>query len=287
MNQDLTSRRRFLALGALGAGASLFDLPLFGEDVPGPQKEYGWFPMGLQSYSLRHYPVDEALRHVQSLGLHHVEFFGSHFGEKASTDEIAAMKKKVRSMEIALSAHGVDHFSKNHEANRKIFEFANLAGIRNLSADPDPDSFESLEKLVAEFGIRIAIHNHGPGARYDKVSDVVKAVKGRHKWIGACADLGHYIRSGEDPVKVIHELEGRLFGIHLKDFAEPKKDAKGVILGKGHLDVAATFRALREVHFPADGAVSLEYEENEGNPIADIKECLAVAAEGAQKAMQG
>src|SRR5262249_21041476 len=102
-----------------------------------------------------------------------------------------------------------------------------------------------------------------------------------------CADLGHYIRSGEDPVKAIHELEGRLFGIHLKDFAEQKKDAKGVILGKGHLDVTSTFRALRNAHFPADGALSLEYEENEANPLADIKECLSVASEAAQKAMQG
>jgi sugar phosphate isomerase/epimerase len=287
MKHDLTSRRRFLALGALGAaGASLLDLPLFGEEVPGPQREYGWFPMGIQSYSLRHYPVDEALKHVQSLGLHHVEFFGAHFGEKASPDDISAMRKKVRAMEIAMSAHGVDHFSKNHQANRKLFEFANAAGIRNLSADPDPDAFDSLEKLVEEFGIRIAIHNHGPGHRYDKVDDVLKTVKGRHKWIGACADLGHYIRSGEDPVKVVRELKGRLFGVHLKDFAEQKKDAKGVILGKGHLDVAATFRALRETSFPADGALSLEYEENPENPLPDIKECLAVASEAAQKAMK-
>ena len=286
MKIDPISRRRFFALSALSAaGASLFDLPLFGDEVPGPQREYGWFPMGIQSYSLRHYPVDEALKHVQSLGLHHVEFFGAHFGEKESPDGIAAMRKKVRVLEIAMSAHGVDHFSKDHEANRKIFEFANLAGIRNLSADPDPESFDSLEKLVQEFGIRIAIHNHGPGHRYGKVDDVLKAVKGRHKWIGACADLGHYIRSGEDPVKAIRELGDRLFGVHLKDFAEPKGEAKGVILGKGHLDVQATFRALRDVHFPADGALSLEYEENPENPLNDIKECLAVASAAAQKAI--
>ena len=60
-----------------------------------------------------------------------------------------------------------------------------------------------------------------------------------------------------------------------------------MVLGKGQLDVAGVFRALREVRFPADGALSLEHEENEQNPIADVKECLAVAAEGAAKALAG
>ena len=53
-------------------------------------------------------------------------------------------------------------------------------------------------------------------------------------------------------MRAITLLQGRLYGVHLKDFAEPKKDAAGVILGKGQLDVAGTFRALRKVEFPAD-----------------------------------
>ena len=280
------SRRKLLAAAsAAAAGASIHPLrSALADHVPGPQMEYGWFPMGIQSYSLRHYKVDEAIQHVKSLGLHHVEFFDAHFPKSSSPEEIAEMLKKLRRAEIAISAHGVERFTKDHEANRKLFEFANRAGIRNLSADPDPDAFDSLEKLVAEYGIRIAIHNHGPGHRYDKVADVVKAVKDRHAWIGACADLGHFIRSGEDPVKVIHELKGRLYGIHLKDFDTPTGNAKGVVLGKGRLDVVETFKALREVHFPADGALSLEYEENPENPIADLKACLAAASEGAKKA---
>ena len=62
------------------------------------------------------------------------------------------------------------------------------------------------DALVSEFDVRIAIHNHGPSHRYNKAIDVVNAVKGHHPLIGACADLGHYIRSGEDPVEVIKLL---------------------------------------------------------------------------------
>ena len=119
----------------------------------------------------------------------------------------------------------------------------------------------------------------------EQEDDVLNAVKGRHPNIGACADLGHYIRSAEDPVRVIHLLKGRLFGVHLKDFSEQKKDTKGVILGQGHLNVAGVFKALREVDYPKDACLALEYEEKPENPLEDVKQCLAVAAEGAKKSL--
>ena len=71
--------------------------------------------------------------------------------------------------------------------------------------------------------------------------------------------------------------------MHLKDFAEQKDKTQGVILGKGHLDVEGVFRALRKVEFPADGSLSLEYEEKPNDPIDDVKQCLAVAFEAARK----
>ena len=123
-----------------------------------------------------------------------------------------------------------------------------------------------------------------------KIEDGLKAVKGHDKRIGFCADLGHYIRSNEDPVEVIHKLGDRLYGIHLKDFSEQKKRTHGVILGKGHLDVPGVFKALRKIKFPADGALSLEYEETPNDHpklLADIDECLVIAAEGALKSKQG
>ncbi len=174
-------------------------------------------------------------------------------------------------------------FTADHEKNRTYFEFAKRAGLKNLSADPTEDAFDSLDKLVVEYGIRIAIHNHGPGARYDKVSDVLKAIKGRNPAIGACADLGHYIRAGEDPVRAITLLAGRLYGVHLKDFAEPKRDAKGVVLGQGQLDLDATFRALRKAEFPADACLALEYEENPKDPLEEIRACIAAASAAAKR----
>jgi sugar phosphate isomerase/epimerase len=272
------SRRAFVALVA-GAGvtAALPAKRLFAADKS-PLK------IGIQSYSLRTLSAEKAIDTAAELGFEHVEFFDAHFPINSTDEQIDARKKLMAEKKLRISAHGVNGFGKDHAANKRIFEFAKKAGIKTISADPSEDAFESLDKLVEEYDIRIAIHNHGPGARYDKVTDVLNAIKGHDDRIGACADLGHYIRSAEDPVKVITLLKGRLWGIHLKDFDAPKGNAKGTILGKGLMDVVAVMKALREVQFPADGALSLEYEENANNPVPDVKECLAIAQEADAKA---
>jgi inosose dehydratase len=273
------SRRRLLTTAAAGAAASAIGWPRRAR-AASPND----FVLGIQSYSLRSFPVDKALADIHELGLHAVEFTGGHFPLDSDQKQIDQMNAALAKWEIKAMAHGVNGFGKDHEANRRIFDFAKQAGIRNISADPTPEAFDSLDKLVEEYDIRIAIHNHGPGARYDKVDDVLKAIQGRHKLIGACADLGHYIRSAEDPVEVIRRLQGRLYGIHLKDFDEPKGNAKGVILGKGQLDVVDVFKALKKVEFPADGALSIEYEEHADNPMPDLRECVAVARDAERKA---
>lgn len=274
------TRRRFLASTAASAAISFGWPRARAADDSTPGK----YILGLQSYSLRNFSVDEAIEHTRELGLHTIEFFDRHFPLNSNPEQIAAMKTKLAKPDIRALGHGVNGFTKNHEANRRIFEFAKNAGIRNLSADPTEDSFDSLDRLVDEYDIRIAIHNHGPNARYDKINDVLDAIKGHDKRIGACADLGHYIRSGEDPVKAIHLFEGRLYGIHLKDFDEPKGNAKGVILGKGQLDVVGVFRALNKVRFPADGSLSIEYEEKPDDPLDDLRQCVAISREAMKKA---
>lgn len=291
MNTQHVSRRRFISttlVTASAAGATWFDVPEI-HSATG-QDKYNGFPMGIQSFSLRGFGVDGAIEQTHKLGLHFIEFFSGHFPISPDPAKASAMKAKLTKRDLTISAHGVNNFTADHERNEVTFKFAKLAGIKNISANPKPDSFDSLDKLVAKYDIRIAIHNHGPGALYDKIDDGLKAVKGHDKRIGFCADLGHYIRSSEDPVEVIHKLGDRLYGIHLKDFAEQKKKTHGVILGKGHLDVPGVFKALHKVKFPADGALSLEYEESPNDHpklLADIRECLAIAADAAQKAKQG
>jgi inosose dehydratase len=222
------------------------------------------------------------MRHLQGMGVRFVELSASaHLSSTANDQLIAEARDLAARAGLTISAQGVNRFSRDHAANQRVFEFAKKLGNRVITANPQPDAetFASLEKLVAEYDMRLAIHNHGPGTLYDKLPDVVNAIKGRDPRIGACVDCGHFIASGEDPVKCVQTLGSRVYGVHLKDLAEFGAKSPNVVLGKGHLDVVALFKTLRQTKFPGDGALSLEYEANPENPLDDLKACLAVTKE--------
>ena len=204
--QSRWSRRKFLQVAATTT-AALGTRSLARADESADDRFAG-FRVGMQSYTLRDFKIDRALQEIKNLGLHDVELFDAHFPVKSSDADIEAMKSKTRALGITMRGHGVNPFTKDHEANRRWFEFAKKAGIKNISADPREDAFDSLDKLCR--GVPDS-HRHSQSwsrRAYDKIADVLNAIKGHHPLIGACADLGHYIRSGEDPVRAINLVRG-------------------------------------------------------------------------------
>jgi len=240
----------------------------------------------VQTISLRKYPLPEAIRHVQALGVRFIEFSASaHLPSTARDEQILQARELSERAGLTISAQGVNRFSKDRAANQRVFEFAKKLGIRTITANPEPDAetLASLEKLVAQYDLRIAIHNHGPGSLYDRLESVVTAINGRDRRIGVCVDCGHFLASGEDPVKCLKTLKDRVYGVHLKDQAEIGKKSPNVVLGKGHLDLVALFKALRRIRFPADGALSLEYEGQPDNALEEIRASLTAAKEAIAK----
>jgi sugar phosphate isomerase/epimerase len=184
---------------------------------------------------------------------------------------------------VTLMAYGVLGFDDNETKAREAFDFAKAMGIVALSANPQKDkaTFDLLDKLVEEYGVAIAIHNHGPGALYDKIDDVVKMVADRHPKVGACVDTGHYLRSDEEPVEAIERLGKRVFGVHLKDVKTVEENGTRKklfkILGEGDLNVAGCLKSLRKLDYQY--ILALEYEENKDNPLSDIEVCLKTVRE--------
>lgn len=262
------SRRAFLQAGAVGAAAIL------GRGLPSVAAEadpYHGFKMGIQSYSLRGFKVEKALEESKKLGLHYWESTPGHFPITTVPKQIAEELELLKGTDIKLLAYGVLSFDSNETKAREYFDFAKGMGIETLSANPKKDkaTFDLLDKLVEEYKINIAIHNHGPKALYDKISDVVEMVKDRHPRVGACVDTGHYLRSKENPVEAIERLKERVYGVHLKDV---KNAQHFTILGEGDLDVVGCLKALKRLNYKH--GLSLEYEENMENPVSDIEACL-------------
>lgn len=273
--RQVPTRRDWLAAGlGTAAAVALGGFRTATARSLGLGDDYGPFKFGLQSYSLRGFGFDDALKMTKELGLGYWESFSAHTPPEPA--KAAEYKKKAADSGVQILSFGVSRFTKNHDDNRKLFEFGKAMGLQSLSADPDPDAFDSLDKLVGEYGIAIGIHNHGPGHRYATIDSIVKAIKGHHDKVGCCLDCGHLLRSNEDPVAAVDALGSRIYGVHLKDV---KGASKFTILGEGDLKTAALMKALAARKY--DYVMALEYEENPQAPMDEIKACLAHARKAA------
>jgi inosose dehydratase len=283
LDQNKLSRRDALKLA--GAAVALSGTrAVWGVQAADP---YAGLKMGMQSYSLRTYDCATALKHTKDLGLKYWEAFPKHIPLSTTPKNISEHKALLDDAGVRLMSYGVLEFDANESEARKKFDFAKAIGLVAMSANPRKGkaTFDLLDKLVAEYDVAIAIHNHGPGARYSKIRDVAAAVKDHHPKIGACVDMGHYLRSDEDPVEALEVFKDRLYGVHLKDVRTVQSGGKPekifTIIGQGDLDLAKTFRVLKGMNY--QGCLALEYEENEKNPLSDIAVSLQAVRDAAAK----
>lgn len=279
-------RRRFLHAGAAAALALVPNLSRAEEKT---EDRFGGFKLGAQSYTFREFDLEPALRRMKDLGLHYVELFQKHAPLKSSPAQIAAILKLCKEYEVTPLAWGVWRFTKDTDANRKVFEFGKAMGLKMFSASPTADAFDSLDKLCDEYKIAIGIHPHGPVGKgrldpWYSAEIILEAVKDHHPLIGSCLDTGHLIRAAQlgkrlDPARQIRVMGARNFGLHLKD--HDNQQHEDVIFGKGPLDVPGVLKALRDVKFT--GMLSIEYEAHPNDPSKDVQACVEVVRESVKK----
>ena len=128
------------------------------------------------------------------------------------------MLEKLKAHDVKALSYGVIDFTKDHDKNKKQFDLAKSLNLQNLSCNPDPDAFDSLDKLTDEYNITCAIHPHGPGAKWVKIDQIHDAIKDHNKKIGLCCDTGHLIRADQDPLRALEVFKDRTYALHLKDF---------------------------------------------------------------------
>ena len=134
-----------------------------------------------------------------------------------------------------------------------------------------------IEKLVKEFDIRVAYHEHARQPNNPKYelwdpNYVLSLVKHRDKRIGACADTGHWATSGLKPLDCVKLLKGRIISAHLKDRAEIGRQMPDVVYGTGVSDIKDILKELKRQKF--QGNISIEYEANWDNSVPDVAQCV-------------
>jgi sugar phosphate isomerase/epimerase len=270
-------------------------------EVSNAADQLGW-QLAVHAYTFRKFTIFEAIDKTAALGLKYMSLSGSVnlTTNKSVTTvglpdaDLQAILQKAKAAGLKLVNIGVVQLPNDETKSRKVFEFAKKAGIDTLVAEPGPEALDLVEKLCKEYNIKVAIHDHPRPSHYWNPDTVLEAVKGRTPLMGACADTGHWLRSGLDPVECLKKLEGRVICLHFKDLVADETNNSGknkkkseslamhdVPWGTGVGNIKAQMAELKRQNF--HGAFCVEYEYHWDNSSPEVAECVkffnATAAE--------
>ncbi|MFZ9694630.1 MAG: sugar phosphate isomerase/epimerase family protein [Chitinophagaceae bacterium] len=235
-------------------------------------QEPSW-KLGVQMWTYHKSPFDKALERADSAGLKRMEIYPGQriadnsnegIGPGLSEERIVFMQDLIRKHGVTLTSFGVVVCEKSTEWE-PYFQFAEKMNIPLLTAEPNKEHLDLVNELAGKYKIKVAIHNHPQPSLYWHPDSVLVAVKNRPN-LGACADIGHWVREGLRPAECLQKLEGHVFSLHVKDVdGKTKEDIR---FGEGLSDIPAVLRELHRQKFR--GVFAIEHETNWYDNRADL-----------------
>jgi len=245
-----------------------------------PEQELGW-SLSAQTYTFKEFSFFEAVDKAKSSGLLSVEAYNGQelgggltgkFEFKMDTVTRQAVLQQLDDKGMALVAFGVVNGDTDEEWEQ-LFAFAHTMGIKTINTEPKEEFLPLVGRLANQYQIKVGIHNHPkPTPYWDPAIVLAAADKADSKYVGACADIGHWVRSGLDPVECLKQLEGRVVSVHFKDLAEEAPKTHDVHWGTGVSNVPGVIAELKRQGF--NGNISAEYEYNWENNAGDVAQSV-------------
>lgn len=272
----------FAGEGARGDGsATRPSEPRAGRDDRAAES-LGW-KLGLQAWTYRKLTLFETIDKAEALGIRYLEMYPGQrlspeldvrAGHDMSSEHREALRKKLKEADVTLVSYGVVGLSADEKASRRVFDFAKEMGITTITSEPPFDAFDTIEKLVKEYDIRVAIHNHPKPNRYWSPDIVLKQVKDHDERIGGGPDTGHWMRSDVNPVEGLEKLKGRVLSLHLKQAAKlGERRVRDVPFGEGKPDwIRPIMQQMHEQGYR--GQWIIEYEHISDRLDADVATCI-------------
>jgi sugar phosphate isomerase/epimerase len=275
-----------LITACLMAGLSTGPLSVHAENkIPEDCKTGGFF-VGCQAWTFNHFTLFEAIEMTAQAGGKVIEFSSGQilskddpnlkFDHNSSPEVIQRVKEQLALHHIVAVNYGVVGISKNEAQARKVFDFAKTMGLPAITTE-SVDAIDMIEKLVKEYDIKVGFHDHPRKADDPKYRNwdpnyILSVVSDRDPRIGACADTGHWVRSGLRPVDCLRILKGRIISCHMKDLNKMGPGAHDVPDGTGVSDVPGILEELKAQNF--DGNISIEYEYNTEHSLPEVSQCI-------------
>lgn len=228
--------------------------------------------LGLASYTLRKFNLDEVIKFSKRLGLTAIALKSMHMSLESSTEDIRKMAEKVRGAGLRLYGAGVIYMNTEKEIET-AFNYAAAAQLEMIIGVPKHSLLSMIDEKVKAHNIKVAIHNHGPGDElYSSPADVYARIKDLDKRIGFCVDIGHVVRIGQDPAAFIEKYRDRLYDLHMKDVDKRAADGGAIEVGRGVIPIPDVIKALKKINY--QGVVAFEYEKDGDDPLPGLAESI-------------
>jgi len=232
--------------------------------------------IGIGTYTYHSVSIDEMINRLVALDITEIEMSRGEFMlMKPPTPE---MCRSARSKFDRAGIRCVSYYTATIKDDRDLdyaVQFARLLGSKNVTGDATGDMLRKIDERFSREGLTFGIHNHYFKQKfaYESPEDVLKALAGRSKTMGATVDVGQFASCGYDTVEAVRKLAPFLKMVHLKDVAAAGGE-DNVLLGQGIAKIPGVMAELRRVSYR--GLVAIEYEK-EGDVDQDVRRELEFA----------
>ena len=226
----------------------------------------------LWTFHTVNFPV--SLDKVDSAGIKYIEPNTFHSAGPDLKDSIILQLSPpgIEKLKLMMAAKGLTcesiYIAGDSTINswKKQFDIAKQLGVEFVTTEPPLNMWDGIDSLAGAYGIKVAIHEHWKGvSHYWDTDTTLMAIKG-HPNFYVCADLGHWPKSGINPLDAVKKLSGHIIAIHLKDIAAYNDPTlKDVPVGTGVVDFPAIFQELKKQGFKGHIYIERDAEDQPSN----------------------
>jgi sugar phosphate isomerase/epimerase len=246
------------------------------------QEKLGW-RLGTEAYTFHKYTLFEAIDKTAQLGLPYMGGLSfqkvsaeipKNFDPALDDDELKQIRLKLDAAGVRMLTYYIQQIPGDPEGCRRVFDFGRKIGIETFMSEPAPEALDTIEKFCDEYGLNVALHNHDQKAspHYWNPEGILQVCQGRSPRIGACGDLGYWMRSGIDPIQAAGMLKQRLLTIQMHDLHELSPSGHDVPWGTGAGRTEAFLREIQRLGIQPT-MFGLEYSYNWYESLPEIARC--------------
>jgi sugar phosphate isomerase/epimerase len=228
-----------------------------------PLSAGGKLNLGIGTYSYHSLSIDDMVVQLNRLRIKEIEMSRGEFMlfSKPKPEMFESARARFDRAGIRCVSYYTATIKDEAELDTAI-RGAQLLGSRNITGDATGGILKRIDERCTKEGLTFGIHNHffkGRKFPYESPEEILAALEGLSKTMGATLDTGQFASCGHDPVDAVRKLAPHLKMVHLKDIEAPGAEVN-VLLGKGIARIADVIEELKQIDYR--GLVAIEYEKD-------------------------